>query len=36
MPKYFQVSDEKHSDKYVLVLRCAKHHTLVFSYDKGC
>ena len=36
MRKYFQVSDEKHPNKHILVLRHAKHRTLVFSYDKGC
>ena len=29
-PKYFQVKDEKHPNKHILVLRRAKHHTLVF------
>ena len=36
MPKYFQVSDEKYPNKYILVLRRVKHHTSVFSYDKSC
>ena len=31
MPKYFQVSAEEHPNKHILVLRCAKHHTSVFS-----
>ena len=35
MPKYFQVSDEKHLNKHILVLRRVKHHTSVFSYDKS-
>ena len=36
MPKYFQVSDEKHPNNHILVLKRAKYHTSVFSYDKGC
>ena len=36
MPKYCQVSDEKHPNKHMLVLRREKHPTLVFSYDKSC
>ena len=37
MPNYFQVSDEKHpKSKHILVPRRAKHHTSVFSFDKGC
>ena len=36
MPKYFQISEEKNPNKNILVLRGAKHHTSVFSYDKGC
>ena len=36
MPKYFQVSDEKHPNKHILVLRHAKHDTSSFAYDKGC
>ena len=35
MPKYFQVSDENHPNKHILVLRHAKHHTLAFSHDEG-
>ena len=27
MPKYYQVSNEKHTNKHVLVLRHARHHT---------
>ena len=30
MPKYFQVSDKKRANKYISVLRRAKHHTSVF------
>ena len=36
MPKYFQVSDEKHPSKHMLVFRYAEHHPSAFSYDKGC
>ena len=36
MPKYFRVSNEKHPNKHILVLRRAKHHTSIFSNDKGC
>ena len=36
MPKYFRVSDEKHPNKHILVLRRAKHHSSIFSNDKGC
>ena len=36
MPKYFQVSDKKNPNKHILVLRGAKQHTWVFSYDKDC
>ena len=35
MPKYFQVSDEKDTNKHILVLRCVKHHTSDFLYNKG-
>ena len=35
LPKYFQVIEEKHLTK-VLVLRREKHHKSVFSFDKGC
>ena len=30
IPKYFEVSDEKHLNKHILVLRRAKHHTSAF------
>ena len=36
MPKYFHVSDEKHPNKHILVLRHEKNSTSVFSCDKGC
>ena len=36
MPKYFQSSDVKHPKNHILVLRHAKHHIHIFSYDKGC
>ena len=36
MPKSFQVNVEKHPNKHNVVLRHAKYHTSVYSYDKGC
>ena len=34
--KYFHVTDEKHPNKHILVLRHAKHQASFFSYDKDC
>ena len=34
MPKYFQINDEKHPNKHILVFKRSKHHTSFFFQMK--